>query len=278
MQARPPRPPVICDCGNDALAVCSVTEGSEATGDTSGDSLPGTAAQQRFWNEWNSKHRGAGYDPGIDPPTMRRRDTVLSWIRQLRLIRPRILDLGCATGWLSDQLAEFGDVVGTDIADASITEARRRYPHLRFECEDFSNSSHAAGEFDIVVSLETLSHVADQRAFVKRIRDVLKPGGYLLLTTQNRLVFERRTDVTPLAPGQIRRWLSPGELRQLLRDDFVIRRFVTLLPAGQLGILRLINSDRVNRVLGRLFSPSSIERTKERLGFGQTIAVLAQRS
>lgn len=255
-----------------------MTDTSEATGETPFGRLPGEAAQQRFWNEWNAKHRGAGYNPSIDPPTMRRRDTVLEWIRQLGLNQPRILDLGCATGWLSDQLAEFGEVVGTDIADASINEARQRYPRLRFECEDFLNSNRANGEFDIVVSLETLSHVPDQRAFIKRIRDVLKPGGYLILTTQNRLVFERRADVTPLAVGQIRRWVSPGELRRLLRDDFVIRRFATLLPEGQLGILRLVNSTGINVLLGRLVSRSSIERTKERLGFGQTIAVLARRS
>ena len=240
--------------------------------------MPGEAEQQQFWNEWNAKHRGAGYDPSIDPPTMRRRDTVLKWIGELGFHQPRILDLGCATGWLSDQLAEFGEVVGSDIADASINQARQRYPHIRFECEDFSNSKRGNGEFDIVVSLETLSHVADQAAFIKRIRDVLKPGGYLILTTQNRLVFEHRADVAAAVIGQIRHWVSPSELRKLLRDDFVIRRFTTLLPEGHLGMLRLVNSPRINGLLGALVSPSLIERTKERLGLGQTIAVLAQRS
>lgn len=254
-----------------------MTDSSKATRDAQLDSLPGEAAQQRFWNEWNAKHRGTGYNPNIDPPTMRRRDTVLQWIRQLGLNQPRILDLGCATGWLTDQLAEFGEVVGTDIADASISEARRRYPQIRFECEDFSNSNWASEEFDIVVSLETLSHVADQLTFIGRIKDVLKPGGYLMLTTQNRFVFERRGDVSPLQVGQIRRWVSSGELRELLGDDFVIRRFATLLPEGHLGILRVVNSTRINRLLGRIISRPSIERTKERLGFGQTIAVLAQR-
>lgn len=277
MTTSPPRL-VVHDPSSITIIEPSVTKGHVSPGETSRERLPETAAQKRFWNEWNSKHRGAEFDPGIDPPTVRRRDTVLAWMRQLGLNRPRVLDLGCATGWFTDQLAEFGDVIGTDIADASISEARRRYPHIRFECEDFATSNRAAGEFDVVVSLETLSHVADQRAFVKRIRDVLKPGGYLILTTQNRLVFERRADVTPLAAGQIRSWVSPGELRRLLRDDFVIRRFVTLLPEGRLGILRFVNSVRINRLLGRLVSRGLIERTKERLGFGQTIAVLAQRS
>ena len=239
--------------------------------------LPDEAAQQRFWNDWNARHRGAGYNDHIDPPTMRRRDTAIAWIRELGFIQPRILDLGCATGWLSAQLAEVGEVVGTDIADASIAEARRRYPHIRFECEDFSGSNQEHSEFDVVVSLETLSHVADQPAFIKRIRDVLKPGGYLILTTQNRLVFERRAGVNPVGAGQIRHWLSPGEVRRLLKEDFVVRRFTTQLPEGQLGFLRLVNSTRLNTLLGRVVPDRWIERIKEWMGLGQTIAVFAQR-
>lgn len=240
--------------------------------------LPDDVDQQRFWNEWNARFRGPQYDPSADPPTMKRRETALEWLRQLRLRSPRILDVGCATGWLTCQLAELGPAVGTDIADASIREARERYPHIPFECEDFSNSSRSNEEFDVVVTLETLSHVTDQPAFIRRIRDVLKPGGYLILTTQNRVVFERRADVTPLAPGQIRRWVSPAELRRLLRHDFVVRRFTTLLPEGNLGFLRLVNSTRVNRLLGRFVSRTSMDRAKERLGLGQTIVVLAQRT
>jgi 2-polyprenyl-3-methyl-5-hydroxy-6-metoxy-1,4-benzoquinol methylase len=238
--------------------------------------LPGEAAQQRFWNEWNAKHRGAQY-VAVDAPTLKRRETALQWVSELGLDRPRILDLGCATGWLSAELSQFGEVVGIDIADASVAEARRRYPQLQFECEDISNSHDRNGEFDVVVSLETLSHVPDQARFVKRIRSILKPGGFLILTTQNRLVFERHSGVTPRAEGQIRQWLSPQELRRLLADDFVLHRLTTFLPDGHLGFLRLLNSERVNRLLGRFLSQASLQRAKERLGLGQTIAVLAQR-
>jgi 2-polyprenyl-3-methyl-5-hydroxy-6-metoxy-1,4-benzoquinol methylase len=249
----------------------------EATGGKLPGGIPDEAAQQQFWNDWNDKYRGPGHEAQLDPPTTRRRETVLRWVQQLQLIRPRILDLGCATGWLTAQLAEFGQVRGTDIADASIRQARKRYPDIPFDCGDFSSSDYEKESFDIVVSLETLSHVADQRTFVQRIARVLKPGGYLILTTQNRFVFERRADVAPRGAGQIRQWVTGGELRQLLRDDFVVRRFTTLIPTGDVGILRLVNSPRVNRVLGRFVSRATIERAKERFGLGQTIAVLAQR-
>src|SRR5437868_10719240 len=105
-----------------------MTDTSGTLSGKASDGLQTRGDQQRFWNEWNAKNRGSAYNLSIDLPTLRRRDTVVEWIRQLALNKARILDLGCATGWLSDQLVEFGKVVGIDIADESIDEARRRYP------------------------------------------------------------------------------------------------------------------------------------------------------
>src|SRR5262249_35803441 len=49
----------------------------------------------------------------------------------------RILDLGCGTGHLTDQLAAAGaEVIGIDSAASMIDQARRTYPHLRFEIAD----------------------------------------------------------------------------------------------------------------------------------------------
>jgi SAM-dependent methyltransferase len=239
--------------------------------------VPDPADQRRFWNEWNAKYRQPNQVANLEAETIRRRDTVLGWVKQLGLNRPRILDLGCGTGWLTAQLAELGEAMGTDIADGSIQDARKRYPNASFEAGDFSNPDLKLGTFDVVVSLDVLSSVADQRAFIKRVRQVLRPGGYLILTVPNRFVFKRRSDVDPQGEAQIRKWPSRGEVRQLLRDDFVIRTLTTLKPEGHLGILRVVNSYRLNALLSLIVSRSAIERAKERLGFGHAIAVLAQR-
>ncbi|MFL5639973.1 MAG: class I SAM-dependent methyltransferase, partial [Gemmatimonadaceae bacterium] len=117
--------------------------------------VPGRSAQQHFWNEWNDKYRGRGHEAHLDAATAQRRETVLSWVRELNLAQPRILDVGCATGWLTAQLTEFGEASGTDIADDSIRQARDWYPHIPFDCADFSTAKYPTGAFDIVVSLET---------------------------------------------------------------------------------------------------------------------------
>jgi len=238
---------------------------------------PDDADQQRFWNEWNTKFRGAEQVTHLDPATSRRWGTALRWIEQLNLSRPRILDLGCSTGWLTAQLAEYGQVVGTDISDAAIREAKERYPQLEFECANFLTAPPRKDLFDIVVAVDVLSCVADQPAFIKRVRESLRPGGYLYLATPNRFVYERRDDVAPLGPGQVRHWTSLGEIRRLLRHEFRIERLTTLLPEGHRGVLRAVNSYKLNDVLEHIVSRAALQRTKERLGFGQTIAVLAQR-
>ena len=193
------------------------------------------------------------------------------------LDKPRILDVGCSTGWLSAQLAEYGQVFGTDISDGSIREARERYPDIEFECANFLKADLSDRTFDIVVAVNVLSCVSDQRAFVDRIGQLLRPGGYVYIATPNRFVYERRDGVSPQGDGQVRIWNYPREVRALLGDSFTIRHFTTLVPEGHRGILRTVNSHRVNSVLNRFVGASMVERAKERLGLGQTIAVLGQK-
>jgi SAM-dependent methyltransferase len=233
-------------------------------------SVPDDADQQQCWNEWNTKYRGAEQVAHLDPATIRRRDTALRWIEELGLSHARILDLGGSTGWLSAQLAQYGDVVGTDRSDASIREARERYPHIQFEYGNLLIPDPRTEVFDIVVSLDVLRCVTDQRALIKRIRHVLRPRGYVYIATPNRFVYERRNDVAPQGEGQIRHWNYRGEVRRLFENGSIIRRFATLSPRGHRGVLRAVNSYKINGVLARIVSPTMIERAKERLGFGQT--------
>lgn len=239
---------------------------------------PEDSDQQRFWNEWNTTHRGIEQVSSLDPATIRRRDTALRWIEELGMSHPRILDLGCSTGWLTAQLAQYGDVVGIDISDAAIRSARELYPNIDFRCGNFLKSNLAQETFDIVVSVDVMSCVADQRAFIEGIRQVLRPGGYVYIATPNRFVYERRDDVAPQGAGQIRHWNYPGEVRRLLKDGFHIRHFTTILPEGHRGVLRAVNSYKINGILQRIVGHTAVTRVKERLGLGQTIAVLAQRA
>lgn len=92
----------------------------------------------------------------------------------------RILDLGCGTGHLTNQIARAGaEVVGIDKSKAMIDEARRLYPNLRFEIAE-ANHFHFEQPFDAVFSNAAIHWMKDQPSVARCIWDVLKPGGRLV--------------------------------------------------------------------------------------------------
>ena len=105
--------------------------------------------------------------------------------------------------------------------------------------------------YDVVVTLEVLSHVADQAAFIGKLASLLRPGGHLMLATQNRPQLERN-DVLPPKPGQIRQWVDRHELAKLLGAEFEIERLFSITPRCNRGILRILNSHKLNLVLASL--------------------------
>jgi 2-polyprenyl-3-methyl-5-hydroxy-6-metoxy-1,4-benzoquinol methylase len=231
-------------------------------------------SQRRFWNDWDTRHL---QEHTLGDAARRRGEVVLNLIGSLNLRRPRVLEIGCGNGWLAERLQMIGTVHGVDLSDASIEEARRRVPGARFEAGDVLQISLPSGSFDLAVSLETLSHVVDQRRFFEVAAKALRSRGHLIIATQNRWVYLRRSDIGPPAHGQLRRWLTRREILNLLSYRFKCLRIFTMEPAGDQGFLRIVNSRKLNSALRRFFSQCAIQRIKERLGFGQTIVVLAEK-
>lgn len=99
----------------------------------------------------------------------------------LELLGPRpgerILDLGCGTGHLAAQIERAGaEVVGIDGSSAMIEQARRSYPHIRFEVAD-ARDFEVAGPFDAVFSNAVLHWIKEPGRVIARVRRSLKPGG-----------------------------------------------------------------------------------------------------
>jgi 2-polyprenyl-3-methyl-5-hydroxy-6-metoxy-1,4-benzoquinol methylase len=226
--------------------------------------MPETDQSQReFWNRWNAEARElVRGDMSLDQAT-----TVEQWMGDRRDLK--ILDAGCGTGWLCERLVPFGTVVGTDLADDVVNRARERVPEATFVAGDIM-SVDVGGDFDVIVSLEVLSHVADQPAFLSRLHSLLTVGGRLLIATQNRPVLERFNRIPPPGPGQLRRWVDRRELRGLLEGaGFVVDEMRLRTPKSDHGPMRVVaKTGRVLRCSGLL----------ERLGFGWTIMARATRA
>jgi trans-aconitate methyltransferase len=94
----------------------------------------------------------------------------------------RVLDLGCGTGHLTQQIAASGaSVTGMDSSPAMIEQARRAYPDIPFEIGD-GMAFRVPDPVDAVFSNAALHWMIRPAAVAASVRDALRPGG--------RFVFE----------------------------------------------------------------------------------------
>jgi 2-polyprenyl-3-methyl-5-hydroxy-6-metoxy-1,4-benzoquinol methylase len=97
-----------------------------------------------------------------------------------------VLDAGCGNGNLSARLRDEGlEVCGFDASSSGIDHARHDFPDIHFEvASGYDNlSKHFDLSFDACVCIEVIEHVYDPRTFVRRIGEILRPGGLLVLST-----------------------------------------------------------------------------------------------
>lgn len=102
----------------------------------------------------------------------------------------RILDAGCGTGAYTEWLVERGaDVVGVDASEAMLEQARELVgDRATFERVDLAKPlDFAADSFDGVVSALVLGYIEDWRQPLAEFARVLRPGGFLVLSTGHPL-------------------------------------------------------------------------------------------
>jgi trans-aconitate methyltransferase len=92
-------------------------------------------------------------------------------------VHEHILDLGCGTGQLTEQIAASGaSVIGMDSDRAMIAQAQANYPHIIFQVADAANFQLPT-PVDAVFSNATLHWVSPPEAAARCIAQALKPGG-----------------------------------------------------------------------------------------------------
>ncbi len=151
----------------------------------------------------------------------------------LQLLAPqpgeRILDAGCGTGQLANEIAASGaDVIGVDASPEMIAAARTNFPQLRFELRDVTALSFE-DEFDAVFSNAVLHWISDQRSAVASIQRALKPGGrfvfemggYGNLREILRALYQALREIGIEKPDTLCPWTFPsiGDYAQLLESQ-----------------------------------------------------------
>lgn len=151
---------------------------------------------------------------------------------RIELRGARVADVGCGGGLLSEALARAGAAVTAIDLSTQVIEVARLHLHesnLQVDYRVQSSADLAAAEaatFDAVCCMELVEHVPDAAALVRDLGKLLKPGGWLFMSTLNRtpaafgaaiLGAEYVLRLLPRGTHHYAQFLRPSELARLLR-------------------------------------------------------------
>lgn len=125
----------------------------------------------------------------------------------------RLLDIGCGGGLLSEPMARLGaTVVGADAAPRNIPVAQVHAAQSGLDIDYRHTTAEdlaAAGEqFDVVLNMEVVEHVADPLAFLQACQTLLKSGGLMVCSTLNRN--PKSFAMAIVGAEWVMRWLPKG--------------------------------------------------------------------
>ena len=197
----------------------------------------------------------------------------LEWIdRHAELAGKEVLDVGCGAGILAEAMAVRGaTVTGLDAGAEHLEVAREhatgnglqiRYLHTTAE----AHAEQHAGQYDVVTCLEMLEHVPDPDAVIAALARLVRPGGWLFLSTINRtprafaeaiVGAEYLLRMLPTGTHEYGRFIRPSELATgLRRHGLAVSAMTGLTYCPLTGRYRLVPRTDVNYLLAARFQGS----------------------
>lgn len=122
-----------------------------------------------------------------------------------------ILDLGTGAGRLLSYFTDSSkyEVIAMDKDETALNECKKNYgiyPHIKFIWEEFNENSFQSNQFDLIIAFNSLYHTdrASISKVISRVKYILKPGGYFLLTLKtlegNEKVYQHAGELFPKEP------------------------------------------------------------------------------
>ena len=145
-----------------------------------------------------------------------------------------VLDIACGEGYGSVMLAQRAQqVVGVDISVEAIHHAQESYgqiSNLSFLTGSATSTTLTTASFDVIVSFETVEHLMEQEQMLAELRRLLKPTGFLVISSPNRDVYRAISG----SHNEFHvRELDFEQFDRLLRRDFrSVRYFGQQIQAG----------------------------------------------
>jgi len=166
--------------------------------------------------------------------------------RDLKADKPfaglRILDIGCGGGLLCEPMARLGaEIVGADAAEGNIpvaqVHAEQSGLNIDYRFTTAEDMAAAGEQFDVVLNMEVVEHVADPLSFLTACRQLLKPSGLHICSTINRN--PKSFAMAIVGAEFIMRWLPKGthEWNKFITPDelFELMKNAGLNPVDRKG-------------------------------------------
>jgi SAM-dependent methyltransferase len=148
----------------------------------------------------------------------------------------RVLDAGCGSGRMLDELRPLGTVIGVD-ANADAVAATRRRGHAARRCA-IEDMPFADATFDLVTCLDVIEHTPDDRRTLRELRRVTRPGGALVVTVP---AYQALWSAHDVVNGHYRRYRIP-ELRAAAQEagwHYLRDSYFNALLLGPAAVVRL---------------------------------------
>lgn len=133
--------------------------------------------------EWYDSYEKLYQGPAIPEDRIRLLLTLVNGVRT-----DSLLDVGCGDGSLTIRFKEklgAKSVAGIEISQDGVLAARKQGIDARKANLDLEKLPFDEASFDFVLCSEVIEHLFDPDNILKEIHRVLRPNGFLLLTTPN---------------------------------------------------------------------------------------------
>lgn len=138
------------------------------------------------------------------------------------LCRGRVIELGCGAGALAGAIAASGlQVLGVDMNQPKIDQARQRYPDVSFIQSDILDLDLGGQRFDTVVLAEVLEHVPEEigSRVLEKAWSLVSDGGRFVISVPNQDCVPHPNHLCEFDSSSLKRLLRPFGRAVIVSDQ-----------------------------------------------------------